>query len=538
MEQAEAHKVEPMSFVPILAILAQLENVLGDSTVMFKPAKILEFFIHLKNLIKHVGEMVEAYIALVEAYGRVLHENAELKRKLLRHENVDTPPRVERESGTSGRRKQEYSDKPKKKQGGQPGHKGTTSVPEATHVCTAEFLEKCECGECDVKDIKRGKDFTHVGFKVLKEVTTYEPRSATCVGCGKEREGKFYHRRIKEKTAVPAPAVADPPVQEPVQERGESQETTTNTAQKTPVPQAPSDSDHRRREIKIPKFGMYEISVIMAVITFWDSRSVIRRIGFQLGILLGVDMGTGTVFNTLTRAAKLFSPETEKIIKELLKSSYLHIDETVVWINGKRRYVWIVATKTTVLYFPYTRHGKMLLSIFGHYKGIVISDGFAVYQHFKRRQRCWAHLLRRAKKMKKKLDTEYADNFYFKLKDILKKAKEKKAEGVGPEWYDAMNAELKQLLSYYSRYEELMPVINHIRNDPDVWFTFMRYSYVDPTNNWAEQQVREVVKQRIMRQALRTMEGAKTFTTLLSCMATWRLSGLDIQGQLEKYLSA
>ena len=101
-----------------------------------------------------------------------------------------------------------------------------------------------------------------------------------------------------------------------------------------------------------------------------------------------------------------------------------------------------------------------------------------------------------------------------------------------------MNAELKQLLSYYSRYEELMPVINHIRNDPDVWFTFMRYSYVDPTNNWAEQQVREVVKQRIMRQALRTMEGAKTFTTLLSCMATWRLSGLDIQGQLEKYLSA
>ena len=72
-------KSNPMSFVPILAILAQLENVLGDSTVMFKPAKILEFFIHLKNLIKHVGGMVEAYIALAEEYGRVLRENAELK---------------------------------------------------------------------------------------------------------------------------------------------------------------------------------------------------------------------------------------------------------------------------------------------------------------------------------------------------------------------------------------------------------------------------------------------------------------------------
>ena len=149
-----------------------------------------------------------------------------------------------------------------------------------------------------------------------------------------------------------------------------------------------------------------------------------------------------------------------------------------------------------------------------------------------------ARLLRRARNRAKKLDAEYADNFYFKLNDILKKAKEKKAKGVGPEWYDAMNAELRQLPSYYSRYEGLLPAINYIRNDPDVWFTFMLYSYGDPINNWADQQVREVVKQRIMRQTLRTMEGAITFTMLLSCMATWRLSGLDIRSQLEKYLSA
>ena len=235
-----------------------------------------------------------------------------------------------------------------------------------------------------------------------------------------------------------------------------------------PVPQAPSEGDLHRKEVIIPKFGMYEISVIMAAVMFWDSRSVLRRIGLQMSELLGISMGTGTSFNLLARTAGCLPPETAKIIKELLKSPYLHIDETMVWINGHKRYVWIVASKTVVLYFPYTRHGKMLLSMFVHYRGVVISDGYAVYMYFKRRQRCWAHLLRRAKNRAKKLDAEYADNFYSKLSAILKKAKEKKAEGVGPEWYDAMNAELRQLLSYYSRYAELMPVINYIRNDPDV----------------------------------------------------------------------
>lgn len=144
--QVEIHKAEPMSFAPVLAILVQLENGLGDSTVMLKPVKILEFFIHLKSMVKHVGDMIWAYNILAEEHGRALDKIADLERRLLRYENDDTPPRAERESGTRWRR-QKGLDEPKKKQGGQPGRKGTTSVPEANRVCTAEFLEKRECGE-------------------------------------------------------------------------------------------------------------------------------------------------------------------------------------------------------------------------------------------------------------------------------------------------------------------------------------------------------------------------------------------------------
>lgn len=77
-----------------------------------------------------------------------------------------------------------------------------------------------------------------------------------------------------------------------------------------------------------------------------------------------------------------------------------------------------------------------------------------------------------------------------------------------PEWHDAMNAELHNLLRHYRRYEEMSGIIGAIRNEPDTWFTFMRHPYVD-SSNWAERLVREVVKRRILRQALRAATGAR-----------------------------
>ena len=568
MKKKGAHNAEPLSFVPILAMLGQLEDVVGSLSGVHSPAKILALLVQLKNLLGWIGAIIEGYNELLKENSRLVDKNAKLERLLKKHENPHSPPRTQDKKAKKPQA--DDSDGTKRKPGGQPKHRGTTTVPEPDYECVGEFLEPCECGECKVKDIRvDGDKEVIIDYEVKIMTTKHIPTSATCVGCGKERRGKYYHRRIKERSAVPAPPVADPPVQEraeqvtepqaeqvtepettvvadpPVQERAEqvtepqaALESAAETGQKTPVPQAPANSDLQRREIIIPRFGVFGMSVIVAILTFWGSRSVIRRIGLELEQVLGISIGTGTTANILTRTAEYLAPEMTRIVQELLKSPYLHMDETVARIAGYQRYIWVVATKNLVLYFPSTRHGTMLKIMFSTYAGIVISDGYHVYRFFKRRQRCWAHLMRDAKDLKKSLNTPYADNFYFKLKDILQMAKEKKAEGVGPEWHDAMDAKLGRLLSYYSRYEDLLPVIKTIRNDRKAWFTFMLYSYVDPTNNWAELLVREVVKQRIMRQALRTMEGAETFSTILSCLGTWHLSGLNVKRQLEKFLGA
>ena len=567
MKKKGAHNAEPLSFVPILAMLGQLEDVVGSLSGVHSPAKILALLVQLKNLLGWIGAIIEGYNELLKENSRLVDKNAKLERLLKKHENPHSPPRTQDKKAKKPQA--DDSDGTRRKPGGQPKHRGTTTVPEPDYECVGEFLEPCECGECKVKDIRvDGDKEVIIDYEVKIMTTKHIPTSATCVGCGKERRGKYYHRRIKERSAVPAPPVADPPVQEhaeqvtepqaeqvtepqaeqvtepettvvadpPVQEHAEqvtepqaALESAAETGQKTPVPQAPANSDLQRREIKITRFGVFGMSVIVAILTFWGSRSVIRRIGLELEQVLGVSIGTGTTANILTRTAEYLAPEMTRIVQELLKSPYLHMDETVARIAGYQRYIWVVATKNLVLYFPSTRHGTMLKIMFSTYAGIVISDGYHVYRFFKRRQRCWAHLMRDAKDLKKSLNTPYADNFYFKLKDILQMAKEKKAEGVGPEWHDAMDAKLGRLLSYYSRYEDLLPVIKTIRNDRKAWFMFMLYSYVDPTNNWAELLVREVVKQRIMQAGTScTMDGwgpkhSRPFWS--SYLGTWHLSG-------------
>ena len=263
---------------------------------------------------------------------------------------------------------------------------------------------KCECGECKVKDIRvDGDKEVIIDYEVKIMTTEHIPTSATCVGCGKERRGKYYHRRIQRKIGSASTAcgrtrryrmhteqvtepqaeqvtepettvVADPPVQEHAEQVTEPQaalESAAETGQKTPVPQAPANSDLQRREIKITRFGMFGMSVIVAILTFWGSRSVIRRIGLELEQVLGVSIGTGTTANILTRTAEYLAPEMTRIVQELLKSPYLHMD-AVARIAGYQRYIWVVATKNLVLYFPSTRHGTMLKIMFSTYAGIVI----------------------------------------------------------------------------------------------------------------------------------------------------------------------
>jgi len=100
-----------------------------------------------------------------------------------------------------------------------------------------------------------------------------------------------------------------------------------------------------------------------------------------------------------------------------------------------------------------------------------------------------------------------------------------------------MTTELQKITAYYSRYEEYQPVTKYINFHLESWFTCIRHAGVQPTNNYAEQAIRETVLVRKIIGAFRSEKGTKTYETLASLIATWQYQKLDIKKELHRMLT-
>ncbi len=89
--------------------------------------------------------------------------------------------------------------------------------------------------------------------------------------------------------------------------------------------------------------------------------------------------------------------ETEdEIIEYILKSPFIHVDETTVNINGEKQYVWIFTTdKYVTLKLTKGRDAVTVKDFLKEYDGVLISDFFAGYDSVDcKQQKCWVHLIR------------------------------------------------------------------------------------------------------------------------------------------------
>ena len=127
-----------------------------------------------------------------------------------------------------------------------------------------------------------------------------------------------------------------------------------------------------------------------------------------------------------------------------------------------------------------------------NYKGTVICDCWRAYDFLGKLQRCWSHLLRKAEEfinniagrhLYERLELMFEEIKRFNSTNPIKKEREKK--------YKIMTEELQSTIKYYSKYEELKDVITYIGNNIGNWFTCVKYEGIEPTNNFAEQALRD-----------------------------------------------
>ncbi len=295
------------------------------------------------------------------------------------------------------------------------------------------------------------------------------------------------------------------------------------------------------RDGKTPVQGRFGVHFMVLVIFLkFIVRGVLRKTTSFLEASFAMKLAPASVHAIITRAAKAGEAEYESLKQKIRAAKLLYIDETSFRVLGKNWWVWVFRSDTDMLLvIRNSRGNKVLEEILGKaYAGIVICDCWRAYDYLSNAilQRCWAHLLRRSKE----LSSVAGRHFHVRLGELFDEIKKfntkPRTEKQRARKYVAMTLKLQKLIDYYSRYDECKPTVKYIFFHIESWFTCVRIEGVQPTNNYAEQAIRETVLVRKIIGAFRSEIGTKTYETLASLIASWQCQKRDIKAELTRML--
>lgn len=261
----------------------------------------------------------------------------------------------------------------------------------------------------------------------------------------------------------------------------------------------------------------------------------------------GIDVCDATIIDMSSRTADALKTEHNLLVMRIRSAQIAHIDETGFYVNGKRIWLWVIATEKGVLFvIDKSRGSRVPKRILGtDFRGTVISDCLSTYDLLKKSlpkatfQKCWAHLLRESKKCGQLFEDgkalhEELKSFFAGMKAFLSTThttEERKLE------YESALSWLSKFLMHEPKERKLVNLVNRLRKHGADWFTCLLFEGVEPTNNRAEQALRPQVILRRLRGSLRSDRGVEDHEILTSLMTTWEFQGLNPALQLETELS-
>ena len=304
--------------------------------------------IKLKQTIEMQGQIIEELNLAV----------ADLKRRLVRHDNYNTPSSQKRGPGwpdTKGKGDEKNADNKStkasrdqkdrvdaagsgKSRGGQKGHKGRTRKPKPTEFeeHTPEACPECGSGSLSIVQSEK-RDITRVE-RTIKVITTRHTINTCRCSCGLVD--------IKPETGL-------------------------------------------------PDKGSYDPSITTDVADDYVCRMPFRMIADRMS-RYGITLSSGTAHNIMRRS--LGAPAAA-IVAMIRKAKILHADETSIHLNGRNVWVWILHDPLTghALYvIRDSRGAKVLKEALGGWDGTLVCDGWTAYGKY-RVQRCWSHIIREAR---------------------------------------------------------------------------------------------------------------------------------------------
>jgi len=111
--------------------------------------------------------------------------------------------------------------------------------------------------------------------------------------------------------------------------------------------------------------------------------------------LFGVGMSVATAINFLRYLADYYAPTEASLLQAILKSDFVHVDETKINIEGVDHYVWVFTDGRHVVFrMTTTREADIVREVLAGYKGVLVSDFYPGYDGVPcRQQKCLVHLI-------------------------------------------------------------------------------------------------------------------------------------------------
>ena len=116
------------------------------------------------------------------------------------------------------------------------------------------------------------------------------------------------------------------------------------------------------------------------------------------------------------------NPTEKLLLKRILASPFVHVDETPINIQGSQNYVWVLTNGTHVVFrLTETRETTLIQKLLSGYEGVLVSDFYPGYDGVKsRQQKCLVHLIRDLNDdLWKNPFNEELESFVAAIRDVL-----------------------------------------------------------------------------------------------------------------------
>ena len=295
----------------------------------------------------------------------------------------------------------------------------------------------------------------------------------------------------------------------------------------------------------IPEQGIFGKKVQAFASTLHvENRVTFEGIASIFTNVFNISMTSPTAMELCNRAAKKVSSQYDALREKLQRSKVVYGDETSSNQNGKQEWLWGFFTLNIAFFtFFAKRGGEIVEQVLGkNFKGILGCDGWITYKIFSEKhgillQRCWAHLIREVKSICK--GVQDLDDAYTWMKDIFEKVKKTqklKTKSIRKKKHAELIEDMDRWIQVYHSRRQMRELITKVKNGKENWFTCILHPEIEPTNNRAENGIRNFVILRKIINCLRSEQGKQTTQTLLSLCQTWKQQKLNPYKQLQSIL--